>query len=61
LTLTPAGVRVKEQNTVLDPELVREMFRSMPAKELEGALQGLEDLAKYARIVLRQRKGGHDK
>jgi DNA-binding MarR family transcriptional regulator len=61
LTLTPAGVRVKEQNTVLDPELVREMFRSMPSKELEAALQGIEDLAKYARIMLRQRKRGHDK
>ena len=61
LTLTPAGVRVKEQNTVLDPELVREMFRSMPDKELEAALQGIEDLAKYARIMLRQRKRGHDK
>jgi DNA-binding MarR family transcriptional regulator len=61
LTLAPAGVRVKEQNTVLDPELVKEMFRSMPAQELEAALQGIEGLAKYARIMLRQRKRGHDK
>ena len=30
LTLTPAGVRVKEQNSVLDPELVSAMLRSMP-------------------------------
>ena len=61
LTLTTAGVRVKEQNTVLDAELVKEMFRSMPAAELETALQGIEGLAKYARIMLRQRKRGHDK
>ena len=61
LTLTAAGVRVKEQNTVLDPELVREMFRSISARELEAALQGIEGLAKYARIMLRQRKRGHDK
>jgi DNA-binding MarR family transcriptional regulator len=61
LTLTPAGARIKEQNTVLEPELVRKMFRSMPAGELEAALQGIEGLAKYARIMLRQRKRGHDK
>ena len=60
LTLTPAGVRVKEQNTVLEPELVREMFRTMRPGELETALQGLECIAKYARILLRQRKRGRD-
>jgi DNA-binding MarR family transcriptional regulator len=60
LTLTPAGVRVKEQNTILEPELVRKMLRSMPAGELETALQGIECLAKYARVLLRQRKRGRD-
>jgi MarR family transcriptional regulator, organic hydroperoxide resistance regulator len=60
LTLTPIGVRVKEQNTVLDPELVRGMFRSMPAGELESALRGIECMAKYARIMLRERKRGRD-
>lgn len=60
LTLTPTGVRVKDQNTVLEPELVRAMFRSMPARELETALQGIECLAKYAKIMLRQRKRGRD-
>jgi DNA-binding MarR family transcriptional regulator len=60
LTLTPAGMRVKEQNTVLEPELVREMFRMMRPGELETALQGLECIAKYARILLRQRKRGRD-
>ena len=61
LTLTPAGARVQEQNTVLDPELVKKMFRSMPARELETALSGIEQLAKYARILLRQRKRGYDR
>jgi DNA-binding MarR family transcriptional regulator len=61
LTLTPAGMRVQEQNTVLDPELVKKMFRAMPAAELEVALQGIEQLAKFARILLRERKRGYDR
>lgn len=58
LTLTPAGARVKEQNTILDPELVKKMFRLMSDGELEMALAGIELLAKHARILLRQRKRG---
>jgi MarR family transcriptional regulator, organic hydroperoxide resistance regulator len=58
LTLSPAGARIKEHNTVLDPDLVREMFRAIPARELETALQGIECLAKYGRILLRRRKRG---
>lgn len=58
LTLTPAGARVKEQNTILDPEVLKEMFRLMPAGELERALAGVEYLARYARILLRRRKRG---
>jgi DNA-binding MarR family transcriptional regulator len=61
LTLTLAGARLKEENAILDPELVREMFRSMPATELETALHGLELLAKHARLLLRQRKRVRDK
>ncbi|HEV2616562.1 MAG TPA: MarR family transcriptional regulator [Candidatus Acidoferrales bacterium] len=60
LTLTPIGARVKEHNTVLDPDLVRKMFYPIRAKELENALQGIECLAKYAGIMLRERKRGHD-
>jgi len=60
LTLTAEGVRVKEQNTVLDPELVGAMFRLMSAGELETALQGVEHLARYARVLLRLRKREHD-
>lgn len=61
LTLTRAGGRVKEQNTILDPELVQAMFRLMPEKELEAALQGIESLAKHAKILLRRRKRERDK
>jgi DNA-binding MarR family transcriptional regulator len=61
LTLTQTGARIKEQNTVLEPELMRKMFHLMPAGELETALQGMECLAKYARILLRQRKRGRDR
>jgi len=61
LTLTPSGARIKELNTLLDPELVRELFRLMPAREIETSLQGIECLAKYASILLRRRKRGRDK
>jgi MarR family transcriptional regulator, organic hydroperoxide resistance regulator len=60
LTLTPSGALVKEENTVLAPELVRDMFRGMPAAELETALRGIEYIAKYAKVLLRHRKRGHD-
>jgi DNA-binding MarR family transcriptional regulator len=58
LLLTPVGVRVKEQNSILDAELMREMFRLMPARDLETALLGIECLAKYARILLKRRNRG---
>jgi DNA-binding MarR family transcriptional regulator len=58
LTLTTAGARVKEQNTILDPDLVSNMLRRMSAGELEKALQGIECLARQAKILLRQKKRG---
>ena len=61
LLLTGAGQRVKEQNTIVDPDLLREMLRLIPPRELETALQGIERLAKSARILLQRRKRGHDK
>lgn len=60
LLLTASGARVKEQNAVLDPALIQEMFRLMPARELETALQGIECLAKYSNLVLRRRKRERD-
>jgi MarR family transcriptional regulator, organic hydroperoxide resistance regulator len=53
LTLTDAGNRIKKHNTVLDPVRVRSMFAAIPAAELEVALQGIEQLAKYARALTR--------
>lgn len=60
LRLTRAGTQVKEQNSVLDPELMKEMFRLMPARELDAALRGIESLAKYAKVLLRRRKRERD-
>ncbi len=56
LRLTAAGARIKAQNTVLDPELVREMIRLMSVEEAETALQGMECMARYAEVLLRKRK-----
>jgi DNA-binding MarR family transcriptional regulator len=55
LTLTVAGARITEQNTVLDKDLVRELFRRMRPSELDAALNGMELLARYANalVVLR--------
>jgi MarR family transcriptional regulator, organic hydroperoxide resistance regulator len=55
LTLTDAGNRIKKENTVLDPDLVGVVFASMPEFELESALQGIEQLAKYAVMLNRRR------
>ena len=56
LTLTREGVNVREENALLNPERVREIFRKMKPDEVETALRGIESLAKYAHIVMRQRK-----
>jgi DNA-binding MarR family transcriptional regulator len=56
LTLTRAGARVRDENALLHPELVRQILRRMRAEEMETSLKGIENLAKYARIVLRERK-----
>lgn len=56
LRLTAAGARVRDENALLNPQLVREIFQKMTAEEAETALQGIECLAKHARMLLRQRK-----
>lgn len=61
LTLTRAGARVRDENALLNPELVYQIFRNMQPDEVESALQGIECLAKYARILLRQRKREQDR
>jgi DNA-binding MarR family transcriptional regulator len=61
LTLTRAGAKVRDENAVLNPEMVNRIFRSMKPNEVEIALQGVECLAKYARILLRERKRERDR
>jgi DNA-binding MarR family transcriptional regulator len=60
LTLTAAGKRIQEQNSVLNPQLVRQMLKMMEPAEAERALAGMECLARYAAILLRQRKRERD-
>ena len=53
--LTAAGLRVKEQNSVLDPDLVSEMFSLLSPKDAESALAGLELLAQTAEKLMANR------
>ena len=54
--LTAKGVRVKEQNSVLDPDLVRQMIALLDPREAEAALRGLELLANAADKLLNKRQ-----
>jgi DNA-binding MarR family transcriptional regulator len=48
LRLTPAGVRIKRQQKVLEPDLVSAMLASLDEKRRRRALRGLELLAEAA-------------
>jgi MarR family transcriptional regulator, organic hydroperoxide resistance regulator len=48
LRLTPAGLRIKTMEKVLDPELVRDLLARLPAEDREAGLRGLELLASAA-------------
>jgi len=61
LTLTPAGQGIKEENTVLNPQLVRQMFKLMQPAEAERALAGMEALAQAAGVLLKRRKRERDR
>jgi len=52
LRLTPAGVRIKQQQKVLDPRLVDLMLARLPEFERRKALEGLELLAKAANELI---------
>lgn len=52
LRLTPAGVRVKRQQKVLEPELVAGMLDQLPEKKRAQALRGLELLAEAAGALM---------
>jgi DNA-binding MarR family transcriptional regulator len=54
--LTAAGMRVQEQNSVLDPDLVRRMISLLQPSEAEAAVHGLELLAEAAEELMRKRK-----
>lgn len=60
LTLTAAGKRVQAENAVLNPQLVREMFKLMEPAKAERALAGIETLARAASILLKRRKRERD-
>jgi DNA-binding MarR family transcriptional regulator len=48
LRLTAAGVRIKEQEKILDADLVKAMLRRLSPEERESALAGLRSLARAA-------------
>jgi DNA-binding MarR family transcriptional regulator len=56
LRLTKAGLRIKRQQKVLDPDLVEAMLRRLSPDERAAALSGLESLARAATAVLADRQ-----
>jgi DNA-binding MarR family transcriptional regulator len=60
LTLTTAGKRVQTENKVLNPQLVRNMFKLMEPAEAERALAGMETMARAASILPKRRKRERD-
>jgi len=52
LRLTPAGVRIKRQQNVLEPNLVEAMLGNLSEQQRDDALRGLELLAEAAREVV---------
>ena len=60
LSLTAKGKRAQEDSKVLNPQLVRQLFRLMQPAEAERALAGMEALAQAAAILLKRRKRERD-
>lgn len=52
LRLTPAGLRIKQQQKVLEPELIAAMLRHLGMGQRAQALQGLELLADAAKDLI---------
>ncbi len=48
LRLTPAGARLRDQRSLLDPEAVEAMLLTLPASERERAVAGIESLGQAA-------------
>ena len=55
LRLTPAGLRIKKQQKVLEPELVASMLSHLNERERKQALRGLELLAEASRAMIAER------
>ena len=54
--LTPRGKRIREQNSVLDADLVKEMISLLRPKDVEVALGGLDLLAEAADRLMNRRE-----
>jgi MarR family transcriptional regulator, organic hydroperoxide resistance regulator len=52
LRLTPAGLRIKKQQKVLEPELVAAVLKRMDERQRGQALRGLELLAEASREMI---------
>jgi DNA-binding MarR family transcriptional regulator len=52
LRLTAAGLRIQEQQKVLDPQLVEAMLRRLPSDQRNAALAGLRTLAQAAQEMI---------
>jgi DNA-binding MarR family transcriptional regulator len=52
LTLTPAGERIAEANSVLEPRVVQSLLARIPVRERQFAIEGLELLARAAEAEL---------
>ena|SRR5689334_21929999 len=58
LRLTKAGVRIKSEKSVLDPERVRNVLAQLSPADREEALAGLALLAKASMEAMRKRSKG---
>ena len=56
LLLTPAGVRIKSEKSVLDPALVGALLEQLGADERKQALHGLGLLARAAHKAMQNRR-----
>ena len=57
LRLTKAGVRIKSEKSVLDPERVRVVLDQLTAEERREAIHGLALLARASGQAMQQQRG----
>jgi DNA-binding MarR family transcriptional regulator len=53
--LSPAGAKARQENSVLDPDLLRELIAQLAPADLEPALYGLDLLAGAAERLMQKR------